>query len=359
MILVVPTFINAVQSAYTPTTIASASLPVRAAVPDWLEALSWMSNNLPHSSVVFAWWDYGYWITVNTGLSTLSDNGTGNTTAIQDIATGFMLNESLAVQLMRQERVTHVAIFISYNRGLCGSNGPPLCGYGDDSKWYWMVRIGNNTSINTPLGSANVSYRQVITNPQTGASDYHRIVKIGNRTSDERITSNFQNVQIPTSNTVLGMLMRSSYPGGRPSDPNDTAVSPHFFVQDFASSSSYVLVYSVKYPDTPSMTAELTPAIVPPTGGNTSITGSLTTSTGKPVDTTNSKSPVILEYSSNKGSSWNFIANVNATAGHFSYAWTKLLPTGQQYVLVRARWQGDPAQLLDIAVTMPQPLTFM
>jgi hypothetical protein len=35
------------------------------------------------------------------------------------------------------------------------------------------------------------------------------------------------------------------------------------------------------------------------------------------------------------------------------------LPTGTQYVLVRARWQGDPAQLLDIAVTMPQPLTFM
>jgi dolichyl-diphosphooligosaccharide--protein glycosyltransferase len=358
MILVVPTFINAVQSAYTPTTIASASLPVRAAVPDWLEALSWMSNNLPHSSVVFAWWDYGYWITVNTGLSTLSDNGTGNTTAIQDIATGFMLNESLAVQLMRQERVTHVAIFISYNRGLCGSNGPPFCGYGDDSKWYWMVRIGNNTSINTPLGSANVSYRQVITNPQTGTSEYHRIVKVGNRTTDERITSNFQNVQIPTSNTVLGMLMRNSYPGGRPNDPNDTAVSPHFFVQDFASSSSYVLVYSVRYPDTPSMTAQLTPAIVPPTGGNTSITGSLTKSTGKPIDTTTSKSPVILEYSSNKGSSWNFIAYVNATAGHFSYAWTKL-PTGQPYVLVRAKWQGDPAQLLDIAVTMPQPLTFM
>ena len=360
MILVVPTFINAVQSAYTPTTIASASLPVRAAVPDWLQALSWMSNNLPHSSVVFAWWDYGYWITVNTGLSTLSDNGTGNTTAIQDIATGFMLNESLAVQLMRQERVTHVAIFISYNRGLCGSNGPPFCGYGDDSKWYWMVRIGNNTSINTPLGSANVSYRQVITNPQSGSSDYHRIVKIGNRTTDERITSNFQNVQIPTSNTVLGMLMRNSYPGGRPNDPNDTAVSPHFFIQDFASSSSYVLVYSVRYPDTPSMTAQLTPAIVPPTGGNTSITGSLTTSTGKPIDTTTSKSPVILEYSSNGGSSWNFIANVNATAGHFSYAWTRTrLPTGQPYVLVRARWQGDPAQLLDIAVTMPQPLTFM
>jgi dolichyl-diphosphooligosaccharide--protein glycosyltransferase len=361
LVLVVPTFINAVQSAYTPTTIASASLPVRAAVPDWLEALSWMNNNLPHSSVVFTWWDYGYWITVNTGIATLSDNGTGNTTAIQDIATGFMLNESLSVQLMRQEGVTHVAIFVSYNRGLCGSGGPPFCGYGDDSKWYWMVRIGNNTKINTPMGVASVSFRQIVTNPSTGASEYHRIVTIDNKTTNERITSNVgtspNTVQVPTSNTVLGLLMRNSYPGGRPNDANDTGpVAPHFFVQDFASSSSYVLVYSLRYPNQPAMTTQLTPAIVRPTGGNTTISGTLTSPTGKPVDTT--KIPVILEYRTSIGSSWISIGSVNATSGHFTYNWTKL-PTGEPYILVRARWQGDPAQLLDIAVTMPQPLTFM
>src|SRR6266568_2010265 len=362
LILVVPTFINAVQSAYTPTTIASASLPVRGNFPDWLQALTWMNNNLPSTSVVFAWWDYGYWISVNTGLHTLADNGTGNSTQIQIIATGLMLNESMAVQLMRHERVTHVAIFISYNRGLCGSNGPPFCGYGDDSKWYWMVRIGNNTSINTPMGVATVSFRQIITNPSTGASEYHRIVTIDNKTTDERITSNVgtspATVQIPTSNTVLGLLMRSSYPGGRPNGWNDTGpATPNYFVQDFASSSSYVLVYSLRYPDQPSMTAQLTPAIVPPTGGNTTITGTLTSPTGKPVDTT--KIPVILEYRPSTGGNWIFIANVTATSGHFTYNWTTKLPTGQPYVLVRARWQGDPTQLLDIAVTMPQPLTFM
>jgi hypothetical protein len=273
-----------------------------------------------------------------------------------------MLNESLAVQLMRQERITHVAIFVSYNnRGLCGG-GPPFCGYGEDSKWYWMVRIGNNTKINTPMGVATVSFRQTITNPSTGASEYHRIVTIDNKTTDERITSNVgtapSTVQIPTSNTVLGLLMRSSYPGGRPNGWNDTGPgTPNFFVQDFASSSSYVLVYSLKYPDQPSMTAQLTPAVVRPAGGNTTITGTLTSPTGKSVDTT--KIPVILEYRLGTGGNWNFIADVTATSGHFTYNWTKQLPTGQPYVLVRARWQGDPAQLLDIAVTMPQPLTFM
>src|SRR5947209_9592530 len=155
LILVVPAFINAVQSAYTPTTIASASLPVRGNFPDWLQALTWMNNNLPSTSVVFAWWDYGYWISVNTGLHTLADNGTGNSTQIQIIATGLMLNESMAVNLLHQYGVTHVALFISYNyqsgnSPLCSSTAgaPPVCGYGDDSKWYWMVRIGNGTQLN-------------------------------------------------------------------------------------------------------------------------------------------------------------------------------------------------------------------
>src|SRR5438094_4105015 len=194
LVLVVPTFINAVQSAYTPTTIASASLPVRAAVPDWLEALSWMNNNLPSTSVVFAWWDYGYWISVNTGLHTLADNGTGNLTQIQIIATGLMLNESMAANLLRQYGVTHVAIFISYNfqqggSGICSSSNPgnPVCGYGDDSKWYWMVRIGNGTVINTPLGLATVTYRQVTENAQTGASVYDRYITIGGKTDNDTV----------------------------------------------------------------------------------------------------------------------------------------------------------------------------
>jgi len=153
--------------------------------------------------------------------------------------------------------------------------------------------------------------------------------------------------------------MRNGYPGGKPTDQNDTGpASPNFFVQSFASSSSYVLVYSLRYPDQPSITAQLTPAIVKPTGGNTTITGTLTTSTGTPVDTTTDKIPIILEYSTSPGGSWNFIARVNATAGHFSYNWTGL-PVGNSYILVRARWQGDPTRLLDIAVTTPQPLTFM
>src|SRR2546426_6018130 len=97
-----PAFINAVDSAYTPVTIASASLPTRGAVPDWLQALAWMRDNLPSTAVVFAWGGYGYWITVNTGRHTFADKRTGNPTHIQMIATCFMLNETMAVRLMKQ-----------------------------------------------------------------------------------------------------------------------------------------------------------------------------------------------------------------------------------------------------------------
>src|SRR6266849_1704192 len=186
LILIIPSFIAAVQSAYSPVTIASSSLPVRASIGDWLQTLAWMNNNLPQTSVVFAWWDYGYWITYNTGLPTLADNGTGNLTQIQSIATGFLLNESLAVHLLQSYGVTHVAIFVSYDAGpaACGANHSPLfCGYGEDSKWYWMARIGNGTLIQTPSGQGKVTFTTT-TASTSGATTYHRRVTIGTQTTD-------------------------------------------------------------------------------------------------------------------------------------------------------------------------------
>ena len=80
IIAIVPAFSKAVTAAYAPATIATSSIPV---VPsegtnyqDWLEALAWLHDNTPQSSVVMAWWDYGYWITALADRKTLADNGT-------------------------------------------------------------------------------------------------------------------------------------------------------------------------------------------------------------------------------------------------------------------------------------------
>src|SRR2546426_1304351 len=373
LILVVPTFINAVQSAYTPTTIASASLPVRGYYPDWIQALTWMNNNLPSTSVVFAWWDYGYWISVNTGLHTLADNGTGNLTQIQIIATGLMLNESMGVNLLRQYGVTHVAIFISYNyqqggSGLCssGAGSPPVCGYGDDSKWYWMVRIGNGTVINTPLGLATVTYRQVTENAQTGASVYDRYITIGGKTDNGTvITDNFppgssQAAAIPLSNTLLGLLLRDSYPtginnqlkgaNGDPSDRGDS--SPYFFGRVFASSNNYVLIYKVNYPQTPTLTTVLSNPYMPQ-GGTTNITGSLSYPSGLPVLT--AVKPVVLQYATTS-TGWTLIGNATITSSG-SFAFPDWKPPNQLgSITVRGWWNGDPTLDLNMVLSANQTL---
>ncbi len=401
LILVVPTFINAVQSAYTPTTIASASLPVRGAYPDWIQALAWMNNNLPSTSVVFAWWDYGYWISVNTGLHTLADNGTGNLTQIQIIATGLMLNESMAANLLRQYGVTHVAIFVSYNyqssgSGLCSSQAgnPPVCGYGDDSKWYWMVRIGNGTIINTPLGQATVTYRQVVTSTTTGASVYYRYITIGGKTDNGTvITDNYpsgssQAAAIPLSNTLLGLLLRNSYPtglspqliGGDTSDRGDA--KPYYFTKVYESSNDYVLLYQVNYPQTPVLSTTLSNPDMSSASlaKGTNITGTLHYPNGSPVST---NVPVTLQYcvpTTSTGSNscscpstnacgWTTIgqAYLNGTLpGSFgSCSWSSSctwsssspvpLPSSTQ-ITFRGWWNGEPTLDLDMALTANQTL---
>jgi len=371
LILIIPSFIAAVQSAYSPVTIASSSLPVRASIGDWLQTLAWMNNNLPQSSVVFAWWDYGYWISYNSGLHTLADNGTGNLTQIQNIATGFLLNESLAVHLLQRYGVTHVAVFTSYNSGpsACGnpptsaSNpGPFFCGYGEDSKWYWMARIGNGTKIQTPEGQATVAFTTT-TDATTGASTYHRRITINAQTTDEIITASVDNAPFPASNTILGLLMRSGYPGGTPASSsrfNDIGTAtPHYFTKVFSSTSSYVEVYSVNYPTPTLATVNLNPSTVARTAGKLNITGTLTNAvTPQPIDTTG-LTPITLEYSINNGNTWTLIGTTNSNStGNFRGSWSNVpsLPSTQNNLLVRARWGGDVTNKLDIAVSLPARL---
>src|SRR5207253_8316972 len=333
------------------------------------------------TSVVFAWWDYGYWISVNTGLHTLADNGTGNSTQIQIIATGLMLNESMAVNLMRQYGVTHVAVFFSYNyqsggSPLCPSStntpagSPPVCGYGDDSKWYWMVRIGNGTQINTPIGAATVTYGQRNTSLSNGRTqtDYIRYITMsGQKDNGTLITSNYQGALIPTSNTLLGLLLRDGYPTGISNPPsfcssgqttscdmgNRGDARPYLFTKVFQSTNDYVLVYRVNYPQTPTLTAVLSNPYVLKGGNSTnSITGKLTDSNGQPVS---SNTEVVLQYAKPSDDTWTFIGNSPITSGTYQLNWNKV-PSGTSPIHVRAWWNGDPSLGLNIAVSANQTL---
>ena len=57
---------------------------------DWFHATSWMKDNTPTDSVIFAWWDYGYWIQTLGERATLIDNSTLADQQIEKVARTFM-----------------------------------------------------------------------------------------------------------------------------------------------------------------------------------------------------------------------------------------------------------------------------
>ena len=226
-----------------------------------------------------------------------------------------------------------------------------------------MSRIGNGTALQSPWGPATVSFKQAT--DSNGVPVYHRIITVAGKSDDQVITTNLGSTTspnpFPASNTVLGLLMRSGYPGGIPNSPPDLDNhNPFFFNKVFSSSNSYVLVYSVKYPTAPRLTLELSPNVVKKnTSANSTIQGTLATSTGTPIITAASavNNPIRLEYSTTNGTSWAPLTVTNSTSpdGAFSYKWISV-PNGNT-VWVRAVWGGDRSLLTDLIVTAPVRLT--
>src|SRR5437879_13708052 len=107
----------------------------------------------------------------------------------------------MAIRLMKQYKVTHVAVFTSYNTGpaTCSQTGS-FCGFGEDSKWYWMVRIGNGTLIQTPQGIATVTFKAGPLDTNGNPPEYDRIITINAHSSKpEKIYDNYQgNFPLPT-----------------------------------------------------------------------------------------------------------------------------------------------------------------
>ncbi len=141
--------------AYSPPTILTASVPIQPteAITEWTASLNWMKLNLPPTSVICSWWDYGYWITVRGNQTSLADNATFNTTHISLIGRVFMSNETVALKILEDQfngpdgPPTHILAFTTFYRD--GVDG----GFGDEGKWRWMARIANSVNATTQLYS--------------------------------------------------------------------------------------------------------------------------------------------------------------------------------------------------------------
>jgi dolichyl-diphosphooligosaccharide--protein glycosyltransferase len=127
-----------VDFAYSPTTIASSTMPFRYFFPDWLETCGWLKDNTPENAVIMSWWDYGYYITVVGNSTSLADNSTWNVGQIEKIAEAFMSNESRSIEIMKQFNVTHVVVFTTMK---LSERWNAIIYYGDEAKWTWMAAI--------------------------------------------------------------------------------------------------------------------------------------------------------------------------------------------------------------------------
>jgi len=132
------------RQAYAPVTVSAGSLPIvpNEPVQEWLNMLDWTRNNLKATTVVCSWWDYGYWLTILGNVTTLADNGTVNTTQIQNIGFIFMAEEIQALEMLKRYDAQYILVFTTF--GLGESDGQYYAswlGYGDEGKWMWMARI--------------------------------------------------------------------------------------------------------------------------------------------------------------------------------------------------------------------------
>lgn len=314
IIAIVPAFSRAVAAAYAPATIATSSIPL---IPsegtkyqDWLEALAWIHDNTPESAVVMAWWDYGYWTQALADRKTLADNGTGNTTQIAMIAQMFMRNETTAIPIMQRYNVSYVVVFVTYARTQ-GQSNPSFIGAGEDGKWYWMVRIANQTSY----GNQAILFQEKRAENQV---TYYRILKTEDKVvANDTITSGQQ----LNDNSVLGFMMNTGV-------GLSTATS-EYFDRVFTSSNNFVLVYKVLYPRTTVATISVDKNKVK-YGESVHITGTVTDSEGNPY-----KTGTVSLVDSVNGEAKD-IAHVDLADGEFSYDWRP--PAGNH--TVTAHWSG-------------------
>jgi len=170
-----------ISNAYIQTTIAAGALPIRpdVTVTDWLDALSWMRDNLPQTAVVASWWDYGYWITVIANKTTIVDNGTGNMTQIGTMGLMFTSTEDDSIEILKKYGATHVVVFTSIGIDF-QTGGTTDMGWGDDGKWRWMLDIAD--SVFPDLNLKDIDMGTYETDPNTGNS-YWRWSQYGQNTT--------------------------------------------------------------------------------------------------------------------------------------------------------------------------------
>ena len=187
-----------VQQNRVPVTIVNSATIINAPVPAWIDALKWMSNasNMPPHSVVIAWWDYGYWITVLGNQTTVIDNATLNGTQIGLVAKMFLSPVNESIKILNELHGKYVVVFATgANAGMI-TGDPYLSGYMLSGELYGIG--GDESKVPAMIVWAGwTSNQSIFINPQT-----------------HLLTWYFWN------NTLLGQLEPLKYQGWAVVDPS-------------------------------------------------------------------------------------------------------------------------------------------
>ncbi|MGC9209071.1 MAG: STT3 domain-containing protein [Nitrososphaeria archaeon] len=194
-----------------PVSIVNSATRINQPVPAWIDALKWMSNssNMPPHSVVVAWWDYGYWITVMGNQTTVIDNATLNETQIGLVARMFLSPPDQAIRILQELHGKYVVVFAAGADAAAITRDYYLYGYELSGELYGIG--GDESKVPAMIVWAGwTSNQSLFINPQT-----------------HLLTWYFWN------NTLLGRLEPLQYQGWGVIDPSTgrvITIIPHYEV---------------------------------------------------------------------------------------------------------------------------------
>lgn len=162
-VLVILLFINLGFSGYNIYTqydhmiysIMSGGAPINARTDAWYQTLDFLKTNTSKDSLIVAWWDYGYWISVGAHRATVADGATLNSTQISLLAKILTAkNSSEAVELLKKLKApankTYILVFDVFQFLPQQENSylvypvkaGLIIGLVDIPKSRWMIEIG-------------------------------------------------------------------------------------------------------------------------------------------------------------------------------------------------------------------------
>jgi asparagine N-glycosylation enzyme membrane subunit Stt3 len=215
-LITTPTIVDAVGRAYSPGQLAMSGVPAKLSTgiypQDWIEALTWIRNNLDSKTVVASWWDYGYWLTGIGNVTTLADGATLNGSQISWLAKIYLYNQTESLKILQRYDAEYILVFIAYNPGSFTPWGgtqtwPPI---GPDRMW--------------PLAD-NVKWEPMAQIAELNISDY---IEYSSTYRETLWTEKFKDT------TIYNLMFEEADPG-------------HFQLAFRSSYLGYVLLYKIKY----------------------------------------------------------------------------------------------------------------